>query len=139
MVKIFIKISVLVFALVGVLFVMKAVSSNSFQDSLSGLFMPPGIPMKWCSTEGKTFKWFNSEVESKYSAWTELQLLHKFCNVHMESVTNVDMTQANWTKLAESRDAEGKIAILEWDQQQQLFRVAGLPFKSSFLNVDLKK
>jgi hypothetical protein len=139
MIKVFFKVSILLIGLFMVITASRYFASDDFKGSIDGLFNVQGRPFQWCRADKEKFRWLDESVASKYSSWTEGQLAQKYCLLQLESITGVDLKQVKWVPLAESVDADGKPTVLEWDRHLVVFRVAGLPFKSSFLYYDLTK
>jgi hypothetical protein len=134
--KLIFKVSILIFALVAVLFASKYFSSQPFQSSLDEAFKV-GSQFQWCSTTNSAFKWLNDDIAAKTKSINKDILAKKYCFVQMESIKGIDIKTAKWEKLAEGLDSGGQMVFLEWDKALQIFRAAGLPFKSSFLYKDL--
>lgn len=134
--KLIFKVSILVFGLVAVLYASKYFSSQPFQNSLDDVFQA-GSQFKWCSTTQSKFKWLNPEIAQKTKSVSTDMVAKKYCFVQMESIQGIDLKTAHWDKLAEGLDSGGQVVYLEWDKALQIFRAAGLPFKSSVLYKDL--
>lgn len=84
--------------------------------------------------------WVDPTIDQKMKARPRLtsdQMAQKYCTVQMENIQGADLKKAQWQRLAEGFDSGGQSISLEWDSSLQLFRVAGLPFKSSILYSDL--
>ena len=136
--KLFFKVSVLIFGLVMVIAASKYFSSFKFQNSLDQVFNPPaGQSFQWCNGKAHDFKWLDMELQKKYSDVAFEKVAHKFCLVQMGSVSGVDLSQVQWKKLAQGQDSGGQTVYLEGNIQLQIFRAAGLPFKSALLAKEL--
>lgn len=143
--KLFIKISILLFALFMVVTASKYFASPPFEKSLDQAFNLPGKPFQWCSyslkDQNKKFEWLNSDLKKKINVrdgqLTAVQISQKYCTVQLENIQGIDLKSVRWEKLAQGFDSAGEIVTLEWDQSLQVFRVSGLPFKSSILYTDL--
>jgi hypothetical protein len=131
--KFILKVSILVFGLVMVIFASKYFSSQPFQNNLDEAFKT-GSQFQWCSTK---FEWLNADMAAKTKSQDPVQVTKKYCLVYMESIQGIDLKTATWQQLAEGRDSDGQSVYLEWDKALQIFRAAGLPFKSSVLSRDL--
>ncbi len=123
----------LTFGLVMVNFASKYFSSQPFQNNLDEVFKV-GSQFQWCSTQ---FQWLNDDMAAKTKSQDPDQVTKKYCVVYMESIQGVDLKKATWKKLSEGLDSGGQVVYLEWDKALQIFRAAGLPFKSSVLSRDL--
>ncbi|MBC7458763.1 MAG: hypothetical protein H7235_10815 [Bdellovibrionaceae bacterium] len=134
--KLIFKISILVFGLAAVIFASKYFSSQPFQNSLDDVFQA-GSQFQWCSTTNSKFKWLNPAIAKKTKSVAKNGLAEKYCFVQMESIQGIDIKIAKWDKLAQGLDSGGQVVYLEWDKGLQIFRAAGLPFKSSVLYKDL--
>jgi hypothetical protein len=134
--KFIFKIVILLFALVAVIFASKYFSSLPFQNSLDQVFQA-GSQFQWCSTTDSKFKWLNVHMDQKTKSIDKTAVAKKYCLVQMESIQGIDIKMAKWDKLAEGLDSAGQVVYLEWDSALQIFRAAGLPFKSSILYNDL--
>ena len=134
--KLIFRISILIFGLAGVIYASRYFSSRPFQSSLDEVFQT-GSRFQWCSTARTNFKWFDAEIAQKTKLISRENLAKTYCYVQMESIQGIDIKKANWAKLAEGLDSEGQVVALEWDRSLQIFRAAGLPFKSSVLYKDL--
>jgi hypothetical protein len=144
-IKFIFRISVLIFALCAVIFASKYFSSDPFQSSLDEMFNLPGKPFQWCvymnTKLEQKFKWVDAAIDAKMQArpkpLTQDQMAQKYCTVQMENIESVDLKKVRWVRLAQGFDSGGQAVLLEWDVALQVFRVAGLPFKSSILYSDL--
>lgn len=137
-VKLFFKISVLIFGLVMVVAASKYFSSFKFQSSLDQVFNPPvGHSFQWCNGQAQHFEWLDAGLKKKYLGVDAQKVARKFCLVQMGSVSGVDLNQVQWKKLAQGQDSGGQVVYLEGNLQLQLFRAAGLPFKSALLDQEL--
>jgi len=134
--KFIFKLSLLIFALVGVIFASKYFSSQPFQNSLDSAF-EAGSQFQWCTTTNSKFKWLNTDIAKKTKSVAKDMVAKKYCVVQMESIQGIDIKTAAWEKLAEGLDSGGQVVYLEWDRALKIFRAAGLPFKSSILYKDL--
>ncbi len=135
-VKLFVKVSVLIFGLAMVIYASKYFSSQPFQNSLDEVFQASS-QFQWCTTTNSKFKWLNADIAKKTKSIAKDMVANKYCFVQMESIQGVDIKQAKWEKLAEGLDSGGQVVYLEWDKALKIFRAAELPFKSSVLYKDL--
>ena len=92
---------------------------------------------QWCSETKGTVKWQDARLQAKYSKWTDHALRKKFCKVDLEPLSEAELSNANWRELALATDSQAAMVKLEWDQALQVFRAAGLPFKSKKLSREL--
>lgn len=134
--KLIFKLSILIFGLCAVIYASKYFSSQPFQSSLDDVFKA-GSQFQWCTTTNSKFKWLNADIAQKTKALSKDMVAKKYCFVQMESIQGIDIKTASWAKLAEGLDSGGQVVYLEWDKALQIFRAAGLPFKSSVLYKDL--
>lgn len=137
-IKLIFKLSILVFALVMVIFASKYFSSAPFQSSLQDAFSI-GARFEWCSPRNHDLKWLDENINRKMlnqSSSSAQKMTEKYCLVQMESIQGVDLKTAQWKKLAQGTDSGGQTVYLEWDPALHLYRAAGLPFKSSILDHD---
>ena len=134
--KLIFKLSILIFALFAVIYAAKYFSSQPFQNSLDNAFQA-GSQFQWCTTTNSKFKWINTDIARKTKSVSKDMVAKKYCFVQMESIQGIDIKTAHWEKLAEGLDSGGQVVYLEWDKALQIFRAAGLPFKSSILYKDL--
>ncbi len=136
-IKLFFKISMLVFALVLVVAGRKFFTSAGFQKNANDVFAVTASPFQWCTFERKIFVWTDRALALKFKAASPEQLAKKFCLVQAETIQGVDIKTVNWTPIAESVDSEGQKVILEWNKEKKLYRADGLPFKSSSLSLEI--
>ncbi len=136
--KLIFKLSILIFGLVMVIVGSRYFSSKPFESSLDQVFQA-GSQFQWCATQPNHFKWLNQKIAEKNNSLSPDQLAKKFCFVQMESIQGVDIKKAKWEQIATSLDSGGQPVYLEWDQALQLFRAAGLPFKSPILYKELSQ
>lgn len=134
-IKIIFKVSVLLFGLVMVIFASKYFASQPFQNSLDQVFQT-GSQFQWCRPEA-SLSWLDQVMVDKTKSWKQDAVAQKYCTVQMESIQGIDLKTAAWSQLAQGFDTKGKAVYLEWDRDLKVFRVAGLPFKSSVLFKDI--
>ncbi len=133
--KVFLKIVALVFGLILVIYASKYFSSNSFHSSVESLFNNINY-FQWCSYEKHKVIWLDPAINKKMT--DRQQSTHKYCVVQMESIQGLDISHAQWRKVAQGFDSNGQVVFLEWDPATGVYRAAGLPFKSSILDQDLQ-
>lgn len=137
-IKLILKLSILIFALVVVIFASQYFSSSPFQNSLQEAFSI-GSRFEWCSAQKQNIHWLNEDINKKmafYEKNSVQKMTEKYCVVQMESIQGIDLKAAQWQKLAQGMDSAGQTVYLEWDPALRLYRAAGLPFKSSILDHD---
>lgn len=132
-IKIIFRVSVLIFALVMVIFASKYFSSEQFQSSLNDVFNTKVRTFQWCDGRPDHFKWIDADLENKFRMQPADRVSKKFCLVQIQPVQADDLKSVEWMKLAQGYDSGGQIVYLEQAMKGPVFRAAGLPFKSTIL------
>lgn len=135
--KLIFKISILVVGLVSIFLFKGYLTKNSYHQPDMAEITKQVASFQWCSETKGTVKWQDSELKAKYKKWTDYALRKKFCKVDLEPLSEAEMNNANWRDLAVAMDSQATIVKLEWDKGLQVFRAAGLPFKSKKLSREL--
>lgn len=139
--KLFLKVSLLAFCLVIVIAAMNLTSSAGFKQDISQIFSSNLQTMKWCPEHTIDFQWLeknlNAQASSNWSNASSKLIEKTFCSLVMEPVVDVDLAQVVFKPLLLAQSAEAKTALLEWSPQSHLFRVQGMPFKSTRLSREL--
>ena len=122
----------MVIGLAGVYYAMQYTRTPSFQSSLELFFNPTSQKSwKWCPLQTETVGWAD---QNKVLSATET---HKVCEVEMQSIDSPITGQMGFKPLLIAK-AQASSRVLESDELMELFRIDGLPFKSSGLSEFLK-
>jgi hypothetical protein len=135
--KLIFKISILVVGLVSIFVFKGFLNKKSYQQPDMAEITKTVASFQWCSETKGTLKWQEAQHKAKYKKWTDHALRKKFCKVDLEPLSEAEMNNANWRDLAVGMDSQATIVKLEWDKALQVFRAAGLPFKSKKLSREL--
>lgn len=142
-IKIILKLSVLIFALLLVMMSYKYFASSNFQDGLNALFNVPADPsgptrnFEWCSAKQVKFEWAEAQFKDRFKNHHSSDQAKVFCIVSIEQVSGDLIKKAKWKPLAKALDSAGKDISLDWDPELRIYRAGGLPFKSTKLSKDL--
>lgn len=139
--KLILKVSFLICCLILVVIIMNYSTSIRFKQGLSQFFSESGQTMKWCPEHVIDFKWLEEsltlQAKEKWSHATPKQIQEVFCSVLIEPIENRDLTKIQFKPLLLALSAEAKSALLEWSPESKMYRVQGMPFKSTRLTREL--
>ncbi len=122
----------MVAGLAGVYYAMQYTKTPSFQSSLELFFNPTSQKSwKWCPLQTETVGWADG---NQVLSATET---HQVCEVEMQSIETPITEQTGFKPLLIAKARAG-VRTLESDELMELFRIDGLPFKSSGLSEFLK-
>ena len=144
--KLIFKVIALVFFLGLVIMSMKFSNSGNFKEGLGQIFAVDGEKtMSWCPDHVVDFQWTTSDLPEKTKAkWVSAKadaVKSQFCTIPTDPVDhqkmNTDVATIQFKPLLLAQSAEAKTALLEWNPESKLFRVQGMPFKSTSLYLEL--
>ena len=122
----------MVVGLAGVYYAMQYTKTPSFQSSLE-LFFNPTLQKswKWCPLQTETVNWAGENLTLSAAE------THQVCELEMQSIDSPISEQTGFKPLLIAKARAGS-RTLESDELMELFRIDGLPFKSSGLTEFLK-
>lgn len=131
--NILLKVLILVFAFIMVIFAVQFINSPSFKSTMKMFFGEPAKTFSWCPAHTTDFKWESSDIKESIKTAKPTDLVKKLCNPPIEPIQNVEFDKLTFTPLVSAITAEAKIVTLEWNPENQIFKSEGMPFKSSSL------
>jgi hypothetical protein len=135
--KVFIKVSILVFALCLVWGATSFFASNDFKKSVADLFATDVKTYSWCPDHSIDFEWLDQAVSEKWKKASSGDIQSRFCKLTLETIQGVDLAKLSFKPLLKVQSAEAKTALLEWNPQSSVFQVNGLPFYSTSLSREI--
>lgn len=140
--KLIVKVVLLVFSLGMVILAMQLFASSSFKDGVNQMFSADtGKTMRWCPDHVVDFQWQDPNLpqvtQAKWAQAKPEQVRKAFCSVTMDTPDTTDLSQLRFKPLLMAQSAEAKTATLEWSPESKVFRVQGMPFKSTSLSREL--
>jgi hypothetical protein len=138
--KTILKISLLVLGLIVVFVAKNATFSPKFKDEVAKFF---GVYSQryitWCADHVVDVSVIDPIVSPSFKNLPMTELREKYCSLPVENINHIDLDSVAWTVLFESAGATGIKTHLQWNEQMNLFRFKGLPFKSTALAFKLKQ
>ncbi|MBX2988016.1 MAG: hypothetical protein KF802_08965 [Bdellovibrionaceae bacterium] len=127
-----VKTLILLSALGAVIWLGSQMRSDGFRRVLEGMF-PPDSAWAWCPKNVQEVRLLNPERLIE-----DAGVRRQFCVVEMEPVEADLVKVAVFVPLLRVTGTDGSTIELETDAERGLFRVQGLPFRSSNLEKAVK-
>lgn len=133
------KVVLLVVALIAVFITREVTFSPKFKDQVAQFF---GVysqkHVSWCADHVIDVTVVDATVSVVFKNTPMTELRDKYCSLPVENINHIDLESVKWDVLLESAGATGIKTQLQWNQQLELFRYKGLPFKSAVFANKLK-
>lgn len=144
-IRLFLKISVMLFALVGIVYAMRYLTSQEFaeksQSPDSALAILTGANVKasnWCPDEIEFLQLFSSDPDkSTTKDVSSAQDRAQLCEVMMGPVSKEDLEES-FRPVIQALAKNGQATTLERNAKG-VFRISGMPFRSDSLEKALKR
>lgn len=126
------KASVLLTALIGVIFLVQAVRSPGFEAALARMFATDPV-WNWCPATVERIVLVGSDVAIEDSTQ-----IGRLCSVTMESLQSDDVQGARFEPVLIAIAGDETQTTVDGDLDRGVFRVGGLPFRSEGLRAALR-